>query len=203
LVRDRRALAMIIAIPVIGIVAFGYAVTFDVQHIRTGILDQAHTGASRSLVASFQASKMFGIVDTSASSEAGLRDEIKRGEISEAIVVPAGCGSPGNSRPVRVLADGSDLFSTQSILRAVGGVLQASLAKQASQAALLPPGLASGAQPKIDILYNPAEELVRDDPGPGQPGDGVYRHAHDRARCGPGAGARHAGPAHRHAGTAI
>ena len=48
--RDRRTLAMIVAIPLIWLVAFGYAVTFDVTHVPTAVLDGAHNAAAQALI---------------------------------------------------------------------------------------------------------------------------------------------------------
>lgn len=156
LMRDRRTLAMIVAIPLIWLVAFGYAVTFDVKHVPTAVVDAAHSAAARALVADVRASDSFDVV-TGYRDAAGIRDAIKDGRIAAGIIIPPGYGEAGGGQ-VRVLADGSDLFSTQSVLRAAQSIAQAAAMKQARQAAgafgAAPPSFAAAA-PSFDVLYNP------------------------------------------------
>ncbi len=154
--RDRRTLAMIVVIPLIWLIAFGYAVTFDVKHVSTVLLDQAHNEASRELAAAFRASDSFDLVDLGVRDVAGIRDDLKAGRAVAGIVVPPGYGGPG-AAPVRVLADGSDLFSAQSVLRAGQAILQASALKRLRQS-LGPLGQAlpaTGGAPAFEVLYNP------------------------------------------------
>ena len=156
--RDRRTLAMIIAIPLIWLVAFGYAVTFDVTHVPTAVVDRAHNAAARALIADLQRSDRFAITDTGAATVADLRHAIMTGRVAAGIVIPPNYGDSGNTTPVRLLADGSDLFSTQSVLRAAQGIIQAATLARLRQAAgpfgTMMPSLAASA-PEVAILYNP------------------------------------------------
>src|SRR5436309_11068743 len=133
--RDRRTLAMIIAIPLIWLVAFGYAVTFDVKQVPTAVVDRAHDGASRALVAAIRRSDRFAITDIGAPTATNVRDAIKAGRIAAGILIPPGYGEAGATTPVRILVDGSDLFSAQSVLRAAQGLIQASTLQRLRQAA--------------------------------------------------------------------
>lgn len=158
LVRDRRTLAMIVAIPLIWLVAFGYAVTFDVKHIPTAVVDHAHNAASRALIADVRRSDRFDITDGGLADEAGIRDAIKNNAVAAGIVIPAGYGDATGAAPVRVLADGSDLFSTQSVIRAAQGIVQAAALQRARQEAGASGGTLpafAGAAPSFDVLYNP------------------------------------------------
>ena len=156
--RDRRTLAMIIAIPLIWLVAFGYAVTFDVTHVPTAVVDRAHNAAARALIADLRRSDRFAIADTGAAAVADVRHAIMTGRVAAGIVIPPNYGDSGNTTPVRLLADGSDLFSTQSVLRAAQGIIQAATLKRLRQAAgpfgTMMPSLAASA-PEVAILYNP------------------------------------------------
>jgi ABC-2 type transport system permease protein len=49
--RDRLTFAMIIGIPTMQLVLFGYAINMDVRHLEAAVLDQANTARSRELVA--------------------------------------------------------------------------------------------------------------------------------------------------------
>ncbi|MHB8744965.1 MAG: ABC transporter permease, partial [Gammaproteobacteria bacterium] len=56
LLRDRLTFGMIVGIPVMQIVLFGYAINSDVRHLRGAVADAAGTQLSRQLVADVQAS---------------------------------------------------------------------------------------------------------------------------------------------------
>ena len=59
ILRDPRSLAMGIAIPMLLLVLFGYALTLDVDDVPLVIWDQSETPASRDLVSGFQGSRYF------------------------------------------------------------------------------------------------------------------------------------------------
>ncbi len=53
--RDRLTFAMIIGIPTMQLILFGYAINLDVRNLETAVLDQANTARSRELVAGMAA----------------------------------------------------------------------------------------------------------------------------------------------------
>lgn len=61
LFRDRKMLAIIFVSPIVQLIIFGYAATYDVKSIPLGILDHDRSAMSRKLVESLQASSMFTI----------------------------------------------------------------------------------------------------------------------------------------------
>lgn len=107
--RDRITLAMIVGIPVMQLVLFGYAINLNLRGLDTGIADQSNTAASRALVMDMVAT---GVIDptVSATSPQQLMESLRRGEISIGVVIP-----PDFERrrfegreAVQVLVDGSD-----------------------------------------------------------------------------------------------
>jgi len=107
--RDRITLAMIVGIPVMQLVLFGYAINLNLRGLETGIADQSNTAASRALVMDMVAT---GVIDptVSATTPQELMEDIRRGRISIGIVIP-----PDFERrrfegreAVQVLVDGSD-----------------------------------------------------------------------------------------------
>lgn len=156
-VRDPRALAMIIVTPVAWLVAFGYAVNFDVKHVATGVVDQAHNAASEALIADLHASVSFSLTNVRATDAGGLRDAIRRGQIGAGLLVPPGYGTLAGHAPVRVFLDGSDLFGSKSVQAAAQTVLQRAALRQIQQGAaafgaMLP---VTATAPVFDSLYNP------------------------------------------------
>ena len=60
--RDRLTLRMIIFIPLMQTLVFGYAINYDVKHLRTVVLDESRSYHSRELVARLTASEYFDVV---------------------------------------------------------------------------------------------------------------------------------------------
>src|SRR5689334_6832896 len=107
--RDRITLAMIIGIPVMQLVLFGYAINLNLRGLSTGIADQAGTSASRALVMDMVATGV--IAPTAeATSPAVLMDMLRRGEISMGVVIPPDFERrrAEGREAVQVLVDGSD-----------------------------------------------------------------------------------------------
>jgi ABC-2 type transport system permease protein len=110
LARDRLTFGMILGIPLLQILLFGYAINFDVRHIRAAVVDEARTSHSRALVADLQAS---GVVDFAAASPGvdDLRRRLDAGEISVGVVIPHDFERRriARDRPVaQILVDGSE-----------------------------------------------------------------------------------------------
>ena len=59
--RDARSLGMALAMPVMMLLLFGYALSLDVDHIPTLVYDQDGTPASRDLIRQFQGSRYFNV----------------------------------------------------------------------------------------------------------------------------------------------
>jgi ABC-2 type transport system permease protein len=108
--RDRLTFGMIIGIPLLQILLFGYAINLDVRHLRAGVVDQATTQLSRQLIADTEASQVLDIVAW-ASTAGELEDMMRRGEIAIGIVIPADFERRVReaTRPAaQLLVDGSD-----------------------------------------------------------------------------------------------
>src|SRR5579859_2183662 len=86
LLRDRVTFAMIVGLPLLQIVLFGYAINTDVRHLRAGVADMAHTQLSRTLVAEAQASQVVDIVAEAPSAPA-LEKLLDDGRISVGIYI--------------------------------------------------------------------------------------------------------------------
>ncbi len=108
--RDRLTFGMIVGVPLLQILLFGYAINLDVRHLRAGVVDYAQTSASRALVRAAQATQVLDIV-SHADSVAELETQLQRGEIVVGIVLPADLERrlQDRSRPAgQLLIDGSD-----------------------------------------------------------------------------------------------
>lgn len=110
ILRDPRSLAMAIAIPMLLILLFGYALTLDVDNVPVAVWDQSRSAESRELVSRFEGSRYFSL-RRFAWSYPELERAIDTGEVSVALVIPLDFArriATGRAAPVQVLVDGSD-----------------------------------------------------------------------------------------------
>jgi len=108
--RDARSLGLAFVLPVIMLILFGYAITTDVEHITTAIVDRDHTPESRALTSAFSESNYFMVRYTPATSE-GVEDLIDLAKVRVVIVIPERFSADlksGRAAPVELLLDGSD-----------------------------------------------------------------------------------------------
>ncbi len=85
--RDRVTFAMMIGIPILQMVLFGYAINSDPKHLPTAVLAADHGVFSRTLVAAMQNSAYFRLVRV-ATSEAEARELIDLGEVQFVLSIP-------------------------------------------------------------------------------------------------------------------
>lgn len=115
--RDRITAAMIVGIPSIQLLLFGFAINLDVRGIDAGIADQANTAASRALVQDLLATGVIAQRQRVATPDALMR-AIRAGEISVGVVVPPDFERrlAEGREAVQVMVDGSDT-SVQNAVR--------------------------------------------------------------------------------------
>jgi ABC-2 type transport system permease protein len=108
--RDPRSLGMGIAIPMIMLILFGYALTLDVDKVPLVIWDQNRSQASREFVSHFLGSRYFSLQGT-MNNYRELEKAIDSRRALIALVIPpdfAGRISSGRKATVQLIADGSD-----------------------------------------------------------------------------------------------
>jgi len=108
--RDHISGAMILGIPIVMTLLFGYAINNDVRNLRAGVADDAGTSASRALISDAQATQVIRIV-AQVDSPLELEKLLSRGDISVGIYVPPDFEQRRlhSDRPLaQLLVDGSD-----------------------------------------------------------------------------------------------
>lgn len=152
--RDRITLAMIVGIPVMQLVLFGYAINLNLRHLETGIADQANSAASRALLMDMVATGVITPtlrVDTPDS----LMHALREGRISVGVVIP-----PDFERrrfegreAVQVLVDGSDTVVQSAAVQLAQVPLQSQ--PQRNDRPLRQGAVASAGQISVVAFYNP------------------------------------------------
>lgn len=126
LARDRRTLLMALLMPVIQLLLFGYAITTDVEHLPTIVLDQSHSQQSRALLQRFANSRYFDLRQT-ARNEAEIAREIDHGSARVGIVIPPDYDDrllAGRTAQIQVIVDASDPLIARSALSTAEAVGQ-------------------------------------------------------------------------------
>lgn len=108
--RDRRSLLLAFALPMLLLVLFGYAISWDVRDITLAVVDQDRSARSRALIEAFESSGYFSIV-ARPDAPAAIPELFARREALAVLVIPPGFAADlGRGRPasVQAVVDGSD-----------------------------------------------------------------------------------------------
>ena len=108
--RDPKMKGVIFLMPIIQVLVFGYAVTTDVKNVATAVFDLDNSTASRELVARFENSGYFNIVDR-LDREDQVRDVLDRGTVRTVLRFNKGFEEElltGRTAQLQVLLDGTD-----------------------------------------------------------------------------------------------
>ncbi len=110
LMRDPRSLVLAFAIPALLILLFGAALSLDVEHIATAVVDHDRTPESRDFIRRLDASVSFDVTRHAASA-AELTDLLDRNRVVMGVVIPPGWAAAlraDRPAPLQVIIDGSD-----------------------------------------------------------------------------------------------
>ena len=108
--RDPTTIVMALLVPMIQLVLFGFAIDFDVRHVRTVVVDMDKTPESREYIAGLQNTQYLDVVGYLESPEMAER-ALRRNDARVAVIVPPDFAQRHGTRTapsVRVLVDGSD-----------------------------------------------------------------------------------------------
>ena len=108
--RDKRTMFILLGMPVVQIIIFGFALTNEVKNANIAVLDNSKDNASSSLIAEFNASRYFD-VEKNLFSYDEIESEFKKGKIKLAVVIPQHFAEDIrhlNKAQVQLIADASD-----------------------------------------------------------------------------------------------
>ena len=155
--RDRLTFAMILGIPIMQLLLFGYAINTDPKHLPTAVLVQDQGDLSRSVIAALQNSQYVDVVQT-VRTPAELDQLFEHGSVLFAVTIPGDFTRRvvrGDNPQILVEADASDPTATASGVAALAAIPQYALAHDlkgplASRAAVSAPF-----QLVVQRRYNP------------------------------------------------
>lgn len=131
LLRDRLTLALMVGIPALQLVLFGYAIDLDVRHVPTAVLDRSQTAESRRLLGELQATQTFDLVREAVDEHHAAR-LLETSRVGAVIEIPPDFARQvhrGRGALVSILADASDPTVARAIALSSQG-FAASLARR-------------------------------------------------------------------------
>jgi len=158
--RDPRMRFVILGLPVLQTLIFGYAVTLDVRHVRLAVVDRDGTPASRELVARFTGSACFDAV-AFPPNEAAARALIDAGEVAALLQINAGFAEgllAGRAMPVQLVVDGADSNTARYVLNyatQIAAAANASLAAETLRRRAGPAAAPAGPELRPRVWFNP------------------------------------------------
>jgi ABC-2 type transport system permease protein len=127
ILRDRRTLMILIFVPAMFLLLFGYALNFDIRNVALAVQDRDRSVASRELVAAFVNSGYFVLV-AEATSDEEIEQLIDRDRARLALVIREGFGEDvANGRPadVQVLVNGDNANTASTVVSYAQAIIAA------------------------------------------------------------------------------
>ncbi|MDD3370392.1 MAG: ABC transporter permease [Alphaproteobacteria bacterium] len=155
--RDRGTFAMIVMIPIVQLLLFGYAINTDPKNMPTAILSQDNGPFARGIVAGLKNSSYFDIV-REAASEDEARLLLQQGKVQFVVSIPENFGRDivrGDKPSLLIEADATDPTASAGALGAVGGVLSQIVREDFRGALAHLKGTDAPYQVQVHKLYNP------------------------------------------------
>jgi len=154
--RDRLTYAMILAMPIVQILLFGYAINSDPRHLPMAVYVQDNSAFSRSILTSLQNSRYFDIVEE-ARSPAALDAAMEQGRVLFTLTIPPDFSHRvvrGDRPRILIEADASDPVATGGALSALAALPQQALARDLT-GPLAPRAAVAPFEVVVHPRYNP------------------------------------------------
>lgn len=124
--RNSKMRAIVLVMPLVQSMVFGYAVTTDVKQVTTAVYDQAQTPDSRDLIDRFIHSGYFS-VKTVIRSDREMDELIDQGKVAAILRIPPDFSSKiaaGTTAAVQIVVDGTDSNTAGVVLNYAGSIIR-------------------------------------------------------------------------------
>jgi ABC-2 type transport system permease protein len=156
--RDRTTFAMMVGVPIMQLIMFGFAINSDPRHLPTALIDRDHSTFSRSIIAAVENSTFMDIT-CRPSTEQAAESLMREGKINFIFIIPENFGRDlvrGENPQVLMVADATDPSATSEAANSLKEIVRSGLRRDLSGA------LSSVADkpPSVEVVlhkrYNPA-----------------------------------------------
>lgn len=155
--RDSTTLGMIVTIPIMQLVMFGYAINSDPKHMPTAVLSHDHSIIARNILTGLTNSEYFSIQHVLKSEEEG-RLLLQQGKVTFVVTIPENFSRDlirGDKPHLLIEADATDPITISGTLGAVNAIMNQIMQRDAKGAL----SYLATAEPPYDLrihrLYNP------------------------------------------------
>ncbi len=134
--RDRLTFAMIIGVPILQLVLFGYAINTDPKKLPTAVIVADYGPLERTIVAGLETSGYFAI-ERDVATEAAAQRGLARGDLSYIVTIPVDFGRAlvrGERPQILVEADATDPTATANALGALNEIVRTAVARETTGA---------------------------------------------------------------------
>jgi ABC-2 type transport system permease protein len=150
--RDRRSLLIIIMMPIVQIILFGFALTNEIKNSNIAVLDNAKDEYSRAIIQRLDASRYFNI-SRNISTQRGIETAFKSGSIRLVVVFQPGFREyllHTNHAQIQLIADAADPNTATTVTNYAKNIIS-DYQKELNELAQVPYMII----PEIRMLYNP------------------------------------------------
>ena len=152
ILRDKRSLLLLLAMPVVLMIIFGFAISNEIKNNSLAVYDMAKDEASQKIIEAFKASKYFNVT-YNIYSEDEIEKVFRQNKAALVIVIPSQFNSnliATNKAAVQIIADASDPNTATSLINYATSIIteyQVGLNQQAN--------IPYQIQTETRMLYNP------------------------------------------------
>jgi ABC-2 type transport system permease protein len=153
--RDPLSLMMLLGVPTMMLVLYGYAINFDVRHVPLGVRDLDKTAESRDLVAAFVNSTYFDL-RADVGADADLERLLETNTARAVLVIPEGFSrrvESGERASVQLLVDGADANTATTLMGYASSIVSEANAEAVAELVGRPLDAALDYEPRV--FYNP------------------------------------------------
>ena len=157
ILRDYRSLLIIIGIPVVEILLFGYVITNEIKDARIAVYDKSRDNVTAKLINKISSSGYF-IIQGKILHEQQIKEYFKRGEVKEVIVFEADFAEKLQSfetPEIQIICDASDPNTAKLLATYTRAVITDFIMDMNADK-----NLKAGVLPRLRMLYNPAQKSV-------------------------------------------
>ncbi|MCC6776800.1 MAG: ABC transporter permease [Hyphomicrobiales bacterium] len=156
--RDRISFGMIVTVPLIQLMLFGYAINTNPRYLPTAVLMQENSDVARTILRALENTRYFRVTHV-VRDEAAFDRLLASGTVLFAIEVPANFERAlrrGDRPAILIATDATDPVASGSAIAALNGVLQSALRHERG----VPEAVPAPFQIRVHARYNPAGETA-------------------------------------------
>lgn len=123
--RDRRSMILAFVLPVLLLLFFGYAISWDIRNIPIAVLNEDNGQRSRQVIEALEGSTFFTVAEY-LDARGAIDERLRTGGLSGVLVIPVGFTerlASGEPAPVQLLLDGSDANTATIALNYADAIL--------------------------------------------------------------------------------